>query len=498
MKKSEQGKALHWHAVRCATLLAFLTVSTVSVAASDATLGAGANGADNSSVAIGDNATAGSSAVAVGQGATATNTGDIAVGPSASATNGIAIGNGASTTGGVSIGTGTTSSATSVAVGIADTSTAGGYAAGLHASANAGIAIGSGAMGVSQSGTNSIVMGSSGATDNGNGNAIVIGIGSQVTGAQGIAIGQGVAGTNAVALGFTSNAMATNSVALGAMSIASGAGSVALGYGANDGGQSGVVSIGGGAGFATRRLINLAPGLAGTDAANMGQINSLVAALGSGSFSPTTGAWTAPVFTVPTTTGSTSYSTVSAALAGLGTRVTSIENTIASGGTTGPAGPQGPTGPQGATGPQGPAGANGTNGSNGTSVSGDGGGATPTQMAQIQQTASSYTDAQVQRLASSTDQALNRMGQAIDTLSGRVDGVGAMAAAIGSNLFNPADSHDTQLGVGIGTFRGQFGGSIGIFHRFGPNLVTNLKVSGATQAAGVAVGAGLNMGINLF
>ncbi|ONC30056.1 hypothetical protein AQ915_20590 [Burkholderia pseudomallei] len=109
------------------------------------------------------------------------------------------------------------------------------------------------------------------------------------------------------------------------------------------------------------------------------------------------------------------------------------------------------------------------------------------------------TNQAVTQLANTVAQGFSQVEGQINNLSQRIDGVGAMAAANGSNLFNPADTaHDTQVGVGVGTYRGQFGYSVGAFHRFGNNMVANLKVSGATGAAGVAVGGGVNFGINLF
>lgn len=93
-----------------------------------------------------------------------------------------------------------------------------------------------------------------------------------------------------------------------------------------------------------------------------------------------------------------------------------------------------------------------------------------------------------------TNQAIAGVNSRIDNLSNRIDGVGAMSAAIGSNMFNPNDSHDTQVGIGLANYRGAFGYSVGVFRRISSNAYANLKISGATQAGGVAVGAGINVG----
>jgi autotransporter adhesin len=83
-------------------------------------------------------------------------------------------------------------------------------------------------------------------------------------------------GGNAIAIGTATQATGANTVALGAGSSATGANSVALGAGSSDGGQANVVSVG--SANATRRITNLAAGVAGTDAVNVNQLNAMAAA----------------------------------------------------------------------------------------------------------------------------------------------------------------------------------------------------------------------------
>jgi autotransporter adhesin len=90
-----------------------------------------------------------------------------------------------------------------------------------------------------------------------------------------VAIGAG-ARANAdpsTAVGAQANAAGANSVALGAGAQATGSNSVALGAGSTDSGQADVVSVG--SASQQRRITNVAPGIAPTDAATMGQLNAV-------------------------------------------------------------------------------------------------------------------------------------------------------------------------------------------------------------------------------
>lgn len=110
------------------------------------------------------------------------------------------------------------------------------------------------------------------------------------------------------------------------------------------------------------------------------------------------------------------------------------------------------------------------------------------------QSANSYTNQQVSALNQEMNSQFSQVNNRIDNLSNRVDGIGAMAAAIGSNMFDAGDHHDTQIGVGVATYRGATGYSVGVFRRISSNAAANIKVSGATHSGGVAVGAGFNAG----
>jgi trimeric autotransporter adhesin len=116
------------------------------------------------------------------------------------------------------------------------------------------------------------------------------------------------------------------------------------------------------------------------------------------------------------------------------------------------------------------------------------------QVNQALASANSYTNTQVSQLNQTMTQQFSQVNSRIDDLSRRVDGIGAMAAANGSNMFDAGNNHDTQVGVAVSTFRGATGYSVGVFRRISSNAAANVKVSGATHAGGVAVAAGFNMG----
>ena len=80
-------------------------------------------------------------------------------------------------------------------------------------------------------------------------------------------------GANSTAGGFGAVASGPRDTALGNNASTTGTNSVALGYGSSDGGQSNVVSIG--SGGAERRLTNVGPGLNGTDAVNLSQLQAV-------------------------------------------------------------------------------------------------------------------------------------------------------------------------------------------------------------------------------
>jgi autotransporter adhesin len=216
----------------------------------------------------------------------------------------------------------------------------------------------------------------------------------------------------------------------------------------------------------------VAPGIGYYDAVNMSQLRDVTLALGSGNFDSVTGVWTNPTFTVPTVTGSTTYSNVSAALTGLGVRVTALENKSASTGTGVP-GPAGPTGPQGPQGPQGVAGT-------------DGGGMTAAQVTSLAQTqantaltqANSYTDQQIGSLSSQ----INGLGQQIAGLGQQINNVDrdaregiASTAALTRTAAAPYAPGHTVVMTGGAVYRGQAAGAIGV-SRWSDNGLNNVNV----------------------
>ncbi|WP_321959629.1 ESPR-type extended signal peptide-containing protein [Paraburkholderia tropica] len=142
-------------------------------------------------------------------------------------------------------------------------------------------------------------------------------------GAGSIAIGSGAytPAMNAVALGVQAYANAKDAVALGAGSVANQSNTVSVG---SDG--TGVFTAYDAEGNAytaqsqanTRRIVNMAAGQADNDAVNVGQMRSVVSALGGGASINSAGAFVAPSYSV----GGTVVNTVGDAIANLDSRVT--------------------------------------------------------------------------------------------------------------------------------------------------------------------------------
>ncbi|CAD6530719.1 YadA-like family protein [Paraburkholderia metrosideri] len=167
---------------------------------------------------------------------------------------------------------------------------------------------------------------------------------TKASGSDAIAIGtnSNATGSTAVALGLSARATNTNSIAIGNGATANFGGSVALGSGSltsataptgtgfltNAVAPNSEVSVG--SASSTRRITNVSSGSAGTDAVNVsqlivedGKVNSqgaaTAAALGGGaSYNSTTGAISAPSYSV----GGTTVGTVSAAITDLDGRTT--------------------------------------------------------------------------------------------------------------------------------------------------------------------------------
>jgi autotransporter adhesin len=192
------------------------------------TTGPAAQATGTNALAMGSNAQgSGADAVAIGTNAQATQSGAIAIGMNAASTgaNAIAIGSNALATG-------------SVAVGNMATAANGGAAFGDFAVATGGTANVSSATALGNSASATTA------------NAVAVGQSATVLAANGAAFG-----ANAVV-----QASATNSVAIGQGSVASAPNTVSVGA---PGGE--------------RRITNVAPGIASSDAATVGQLSSLSA-----------------------------------------------------------------------------------------------------------------------------------------------------------------------------------------------------------------------------
>jgi len=97
-----------------------------------------------------------------------------------------------------------------------------------------------------------------------------VAVGAVATGDYAVAFGQSstAAGTSSTAIGQGAQALGTNSVALGQGAVASATNSVAIGSG-TVADRPNTVSLGG------RQLVNVAPGVSGTDAANLNQLKGV-------------------------------------------------------------------------------------------------------------------------------------------------------------------------------------------------------------------------------
>jgi trimeric autotransporter adhesin len=213
-----------------------------------------ANAAGLSSIGIGNNAqSTGTASIAIGTGTSAANAART-VGASA-----VAVGFDAQGSGDGSVAYGGTTRATglnSVALG-----------RNSNATANQAIGVGDGS---AASGTGSVAIGQSAEAQSANG----VAIGNNATAVQtgSIAIGQNAFAQSSVAVGTGAQANGTTTTAIGDNAIANGANSVALGNGsvAN---QANTVSVGTAGG--ERRVTNVAPGVNGTDAVNVNQLNAV-------------------------------------------------------------------------------------------------------------------------------------------------------------------------------------------------------------------------------
>lgn len=159
-----------------------------------------------------------------------------------------------------------------------------------------------------------------------------LGIQSQANGASSMALGDtaivGVTATNGVALGTNAVVNHADSLALGANSVtAIGAQTSYAAYGLAAP-QASVGEVSFGSAGAARTLTNVSAGQAATDAVNVSQLNQVAqntaTSLGGGaSYDPTTGAYTAPTYSVANAT----YHDVGSALNALGNSMASQSRT---------------------------------------------------------------------------------------------------------------------------------------------------------------------------
>lgn len=345
--------------------LALLACLFSGTAMAQVQVGDNANAVDPESTAVGDNATAFNNCVAVGENALAGAPGPFgdctAIGADSEAALGsIGIGTRAKVRGNGTIGIGN------------------------DVNVPAGAVAGTVVVGHNSSGNNATVLGSNSSVTGNPSNSMegAVGVGKNVfvQGAGAAAIGDGARATNTNHLGVTAA-----TTALGAQSNADAEGCVALGATSDCEGEANTVSLGNTA--LKRRVTKLADGIYDTDAASVGQLNTMAGAIGGGA------GFVNGVFVPPTITLSSgnTHTNVTAAIYDLDGRLHTLEQNPG-GGSQGPAGPAGASayqvavsngftgteadwlaslkgdkGDRGDAGPQGPAGANGQDGQgNGT------------------------------------------------------------------------------------------------------------------------------------
>jgi autotransporter adhesin len=302
-----------------------------------------------------------------------------------------------------------------------------------------------------------------------------VGIGSFVTatGSSSIAIGSSAqaTGDGSVALGAQAFATSKHSIAIGTASTAGFDNCLALGFGSA---CTSTYQVAVGSPYLLRTLSFVAPGIAPTDAVNVGQLTSTLAMLGGGAGLDANGNPVAPMYvlTNPYTPGS--YSTVGDALTALDTAIGDVNKQP---------GPVGPQGPQGNTGPEGPAGKDGTDvtgsgtdplavhydsasesevtlqGANGTTIHNLAAGVAPTDaadVAQIQealQSARNYTDL---KAVATLSQANAYTDLAVGGLNDKINAARASASAE-ANLAGTYAGADPRSPNRMATAIGNFG-----------------------------------------
>ena len=325
------------------------------------------------------------------------------------------------------------------------------------------------------------------------------------SGGQATAIGAESAATKlgAVALGHGANAAAEFSVALGDGSIADEENTVSVGTAQNQ-----------------RRIVNLADGVAPSDAMTMRQGAGIASIFGGGADFLTSQAPTY-IFTSPGAAGT--YTNVGTALDALDNGLNAVNQRVdtlpTTGGGTGEVGPQGPKGDTGATGATGPQGATGTgNGTDALAVhyddatkaaatlGGAGGtiihnlragvvdtdGANVGQVQQALAQAKSYAD---EGDARTLDWAKAYTDQQIRPLNRRINQAGAVGSVFGSMALSAgAIPQADKLSMGMAGYRGQSAIGIAYTHRFNNDRVA-VAVGGAFAGDGSALGVSVSIGL---
>lgn len=236
---------------------------------------------DVDAIAIGNNARAmmsGSLALGLNSSSTGTDAIAMGTGSTANGANATAVGANSNAIGSDSTALGSHAQATganSVAIGSnAGAQSAGGVAIGLNSTAVStnSVAIGAGAYAAS---------------------SVAVGAGAQATGTNTSAFGDYAvaSGNYSVAVGDNATATANNSVAIGAASVAD---------------QPNTVSVG--APGAERRITNVAPGIYGTDAVNVNQLNALEGKLKKYAARGVAAALAVPPITMPSEPGKKHFS----------------------------------------------------------------------------------------------------------------------------------------------------------------------------------------------
>lgn len=301
-------------------------------------------------------------------------------------------------------------------------------------------------------------------------------------------------GGTAIGDGATVELTATNSVAIGAGSTTTRANAFSVGaFGAE------------------RQLVNVAAAAADTDAVNLGQLRTAVAAFGAGADFGN-GVFTPPAYLIQ----GASFADVGAAFDAVDSKLTELDGRV--GGPAGPQGPIGPVGPVGPQGPQGPAGGdplsvvydNGARdtltlqGAQGTRVANVADGAAPTDAANVRQVqngdaqtlsqANAYTDSRIQALNLDLPGFRREIDDRFANQDKRISRVGAMGTAMAQMTASAAGIRaPNRLAVGTGVQGGHAAFAVGYQRAIGDNAT--FTIGGAISGDGEdSVGAGYGVG----